>query len=209
MRLQPCGFIVEPTAVQGGGLRGQMEGITKSGTPFSLRLAAPHLLARDTGAETLTKKMSPVRNERGLARCAMIESLHVSEGREEDKTKKIRKDLCEKFRRKSRKNTAFSNRQFHPIFEPATATASDFVYRSPRVGLLQGRTRPFFVVSWLSPGSRHVATPWEERHRTRPSPRHNRERARRANDGGDSTRFVVAPSQTPTSLEPALTSLQS
>jgi hypothetical protein len=43
----------------------------------------------------------------------------IFEPREEDEAKKIRKDFSEKWRRKSRKNTAFSNRRFHPIFRPA------------------------------------------------------------------------------------------
>ena len=97
MRLQPCGFVLEPSTVEGNRFRGQMDGITKSRTPLSLRLAAPSLLACITGTEALTKKMTPVRNERGLARCAKTEGLHVFEGREEDKSKKIRKDLCDEW----------------------------------------------------------------------------------------------------------------
>src|SRR5437867_10879391 len=75
---------------------------------------------------------------KGLFRSWQATDEFIFELREEDKAKKIRKDFCEKRRRKSRKNTAFSNRPIHPIFRPLrTQTRKRF--RPDRRFLFVGR----------------------------------------------------------------------
>jgi hypothetical protein len=67
MRLHACGFISERSCVQRNKCAVKIERIAVARSPYALALATPDLLAGNPAAKSLTKTMTMIGHERGLA----------------------------------------------------------------------------------------------------------------------------------------------